>query len=439
MDLLIGATLQQSTNKNLQVYGFGYSSDELMDDLSLASQLFFGSSVRSQYNYNAIFGRINYNWAGKYIFNLTSRRDGSSRFGSENLFHNFWSFGGAYIFSSEDFIKRNISFLSFGKLRGSYGTTGNDQIGDYRFLNLYSSTGADVPYQNIPGMLPTGLPNPHLQWEETRKLQIGLDLGFFNDKFLFSTNYYRNRSSNQLLDYKLPQITGFAGVASNFPATVQNSGWEFNIYATNVKTKNFSWSSNINLTIPKNKLIKFPDLETSSYANRLIVNQSINIKKVYEFGGVDPLTGLYQFIKRDGTLTSNPKPSYLPDNDLTALVNTDQKLYGGLNNKFKYKNFELDFTFQFVKQTGLNYLFGNLPGYFFSSTGNQPTSVLSRWQKVGNTSSIQRYNTTASISEQQDYAYESTAAYSDASYIRLKNLSFSWQVSSPKIFSKNSI
>src|SRR5207244_2033054 len=143
--------------------------------------------------------------------------------------HNFWSAGGAWIFSEEDLIKNSLSFLSHGKLRASYGTTGNDQIGEYQYLSLYNPTTFGVPYQGANGLAPNGLPNPFLQWEETRKLQFGLDLGFLKDRILFNSGYFLNRSSNQLLGYALPYVTGFGSINSNFPATVENSGWEFSL------------------------------------------------------------------------------------------------------------------------------------------------------------------------------------------------------------------
>ncbi len=183
-----------------------------------------GYNVFSTYKYNALFARINYNLKNRYLLNVTSRRNGSNRFGSKNLFHTFGSIGAAWIFSEENLIKNIFPFLSFGKLRCSFGTTGNDQIADYQFLNLYSPVnGVSVPYQNSIGFIPTKINNPYLSWEETKKLQFGLDLGLFRDRIVINANYYRNRSSNQLLSYSLPIMTGFSGILRNFPALVQNT------------------------------------------------------------------------------------------------------------------------------------------------------------------------------------------------------------------------
>jgi TonB-dependent starch-binding outer membrane protein SusC len=382
------------------------------------------STINSVYKYNAVFGRINYNYRDKYIVNLTARRDGSSRFGSENQFHNFGSAAIAWLFSNEKFVK-NIPFLSFGKLRASYGTTGNDQIGDYQFMNLYQTvTNIRTPYRGITGIQPTGLPNPYLEWEETRKLQMGIDLSFFTEKVIIAVNYFRNRSSNQLLSYNLPRTTGFSNiVAFNFPATVQNSGWEFAFNSVNVTTKDFKWNMGINLTLPKNKLIAFPNLSTSSYVSDLVIGKPITLAVLYHYLQVDPSIGLYQFVGKDDMPTSSPDFS----TDRMQTKNTSPEFFGGIQNSFYYKGFELDFLFQFVKQIGPNYMFGNIPGQGFT---NQPIYVLNRWKKAGDEADIQKYSTGSDVNPLLAYLgiISSDAAYSDASYIRLKNLSLSWQL-----------
>jgi hypothetical protein len=269
---------------------------------------------------------------------------------------------------------------------------------------------------------PTGLPNPYLEWEETRKLQIGIDLGFFHDRILINSTYVRNRSSNQLLPYALPIFVGFPSVFENFPATVQNTEWEFSMNAIWIKSKNFSWSSSFNLTIPKNKLVSFANLATSSYASRLVIGQPISLLKAYHFLGVDPATGVYQFADSHGTDTSNPNP--VTDN--TKIINTLPKYYGGIQNSFTYGGFQLDILLQFVKRIAANNVFGSsMPGVF---NINQPVSVLKRWQQPNQITSIQRYNSDYSLATQYDDAVGSDAGYSDASFIRLKNVSLSYRL-----------
>jgi TonB-linked SusC/RagA family outer membrane protein len=429
LQMLAGTTVQQNNSNGQQLRGTGYNSDLVLEDIKSAAAVTVVSTIASVYKYNALFGRLNYNWMDKYLIDLSARRDGSSRFGAANQFHNFGAAGAAWIFTREDFFNKSLPFVSFGKLRASYGTTGNDQIGDYRFLNLYNPTSVATPYQGTIGLLPNGLTNPYLQWEETRKWQFGMDLGLWKDRILFNVNYFYNRSSNELINYALPYLAGFTSVTRNFPATVQNSGWEYSLNTVNIKTRDFDWTSRINLTLPQNKLVAFPNLSTSTYASNLVVGEPITIVKLFHFLGVDPATGVYQFADSHGTPTSSPNAI----TDKTVLVNTAPKFYGGFDNSFRYKGFELDMLFQFVKQVGLNYFFGSEPGYYYSTTnvGNQPLTVLPHWQKPGDITSIQRYSTYSSsslVNAFNNASNSSDAAYSDASYIRLKNLSLSWQL-----------
>jgi hypothetical protein len=262
-----------------------------------------------------------------------------------------------------------------------------------------------------------------LQWEETKKFQVGLELGILKDRILFYVTYARNRSSNQLLNYQVPSVAGFSSYLTNFPATIQNRNWEFAINSKNISTKDFAWNSSFNLTIPQNKLVSFPDLANSTYANLLMVGQSINVRKVLHYIGVDPATGRYYFNSK--TDPFNPK---YPD-DYTLMINIDPKYYGGFQNTFTYKQFELDFLFQFVKQIGYNdatFWNGNrTPGSFYEGSSNQPVSVLTRWQAPGDISHISKFsaeNNSLSPIVSSDYRH------TDASFIRLKNVSFSYSL-----------
>jgi TonB-dependent starch-binding outer membrane protein SusC len=426
LDLLAGSSIQQNKSNGGYVVGSGYNSDEQLENIASATSFFVGNSFVTQYKYAALFGKFNYNWIDKYIFNLAFRRDGSSRFGEKNQYHNFWSLGGAWLFSQEKVVKK-LRFLSFGKLRASYGTTGSDQIVDYQFLSTYNTVGNNGrPYQNRTGLEPAGLPNPYLQWEETRKLQGGIELGFFADRIYINATYALNRSSNQLLSTVLPSFVGYSSITANFPAMVQNTSWEFSMQTVNVKSRSFQWTSNLNLTVPRNKLVSFPNFEKSPYTKNLIIGEPLYIEKAFHYMGVDPATGKYQMADANGTLT--PSPSY--PSDATVLISTFPKYYGGFLNSFTYKSFQLDVFFNWVKQLGSNsYSFYNgtlFPGEFVRGSSNQPVTALNRWQKPGDKASVQMYSTW-----EDDYIYNVVSSdhfYTDASYIRLKNLSLSWQL-----------
>jgi TonB-dependent starch-binding outer membrane protein SusC len=419
---LIGTTFQNDISQGETIEGTGFSNDNLIEDIASASSIRVTNSNYSQYRYNAWFGRLNYNWRNKYIVNLTGRRDGSSRFGPDKQFANFGAAGGAWIFSSEKFIKNNLSFLSFGKIRASYGTTGNDQIVPYQYLSSWSPT--TYTYQGNSGLQPVRLANPDYSWEVNKKLEVALELGLLRDRVHIISSYFRNRSSNQLIGRSLPASTGFGSIQYNLPALVENTGFEFELNSIILKNKKFTWNSFFNFTIPHNKLIDFPNIEGSGYSYYFEIGQPLTVVKAFHFTGVNPQTGVYQFqdIDKDGSSV----PTF--PSDLAAKKKVAQDFYGGFSNNLQYKGWQIDVFFQFVKQTGYNYLksFG-IPGTPF----NQPTVVLNRWQKPGDKNSIQKFT--------QDYGSEAATAYfnnsftgdgtiGDASFIRLKTISISYQL-----------
>ncbi len=419
LNVTFGATLQQNTKKSIAERTSGYASDALISNPLAASTIQLSSNADVLYRYSALFGRIGYNWMEKYLINITARRDGSSRFGPGKQFGNFGAVGAGWIFSKESFFQNNLSFLSFGKLKGSYGSSGNDQIPDYQYLSSYSSLSST--YQGITGLYPAQLANPYFGWELVKKIEGSLELGLLKDRILISANYYRDRTGNQLVGYPLSAITGFPSIQFNLPAVVQNSGWEFSINAVNIRNKNFTWMSSVNLTLPANKLIAYPNLALSSYSSAYIIGQPISGRRSYQYTGVDPQKGVYTF----ATKNSNGIPS--SPQDLVSFLPFTQKFYGGLQNSFTYKGFQLDILVQFTKQLTRNYLNNfALPGAFNT---NQPVSVLGRWQNPGDNSSIQKFSTgTSQNSALYNAGKSSNLGVSDGSFIRLKNLSLSYHI-----------
>lgn len=413
VSVLLGSTVQTQNGDQVVYRASGFTSPSMINNIGAASKVSVYQNDKTAYHYQAFFGRVNFNWDGTYILNFTGRRDGSSRFGPGKQFATFGAIGAAWIFSAMPMLKTQ-SLLSFGKLRMSYGTTGSDQIGDYQFLDTYYTTG--VSYDGTIGLEPSRLFNPNFGWETNKKLEGGLELGFLKDRVMVTGSWYSNRSSNQLVGIPLPMTTGFTSLQANLEATVQNQGIEFTLHTENFKGKNFSWSTDFNISSSKNKLISFPDLEGSTYKNKYVVGQSIGIVKVYEYLGVNPTTGLYEFtdFNGDGSITENDDKKIVKD--LTP------QYYGGLHNHFKYKQFELDFLFQFVKQENYNILKSfPMPG----TRNNQPASITNQWEVEGDLADYQAFsfNKTAHKLAYSKYN-QSTAGISDASYIRLKNVAF---------------
>ncbi len=417
LELLAGTSFQQQRTNGSITYASNFSSDALLGSPSAAGNVSVANN-NTLYRYQAGFGRISLNWGDKYLLNLTGRRDGSSRFGPNRQFSNFGAIGAAWIFSKEAFIKDNLPALKYGKLRGSFGITGDDQIGDYQYLNTYIPN--IYPYQGQAGLIPAQLYNPEYSWETNRKLELGLELGFLDERIVATVSYYRDRSSNELINYTLPVQTGFNSIIRNFPALVQNTGWEYQLNTTIIKTKRFTWNTSLNVTFSDNKLLEFPNLASSAYAANYAIGHSLSIVKLVHQTGVDPQTGIYHFTDKDGHLTSAPS---FPD-DYVVIKDLAPDLYGGLRSFFQYKNFSLSIFFQFVKQKGFSYVYNNpTPG----SMSNQPAEVLHRWRKPGDITDIQLYTTTnPGAAAYYYYSYSSDGAVGDASFIRLKNAALTY-------------
>ncbi|QNL49784.1 SusC/RagA family TonB-linked outer membrane protein [Olivibacter sp. SDN3] len=410
MEFLVGATYQSSNSESQFIRASNFSNESLMENLSSAGTVDSRTNNFTDYKYASVFGRITYNLFEKYIFNGVLRRDGSSRFGPNNRFGNFGSVGLAWVFSNENWIKDNISVLSYGKLRVSYGKTGNDQIIDYQYLSTYSSGNF---YQDISGLRPSRIANDDFKWETTKKLEAALEIGAFKDRILISTGYYFNESDDQLVGYPIPTLTGFSSYQANLPAVVQNSGLEVELNTVNIQNKNFRWSTTFNITLPKNKLESFTDLENSSYRNTHEIGYDITRIYGYQFIGVDPNTGLGQYSDEYGQASSVPYGYH-------RRGKRSPEFYGGIGNSIIFKNFQLDVFGQFSKQM--------LEGGLLYSPGayayNNYSLVLDRWANIGDNVSVPK------SSNLPDFYYNfSTANLFDVYYFRIKNISLSYSFS----------
>jgi TonB-dependent starch-binding outer membrane protein SusC len=423
IEALVGSTFQQNVHKSLTQEASDFTSDALINDPTAAASLSVLGTYYAMYRYDAIYGRIGYNYAGKYIINLTARRDGSSRFGPGRQFGNFGAAGVGWIFTKERFLENHFPGLSFGKLRASYGITGSDQITDYQYLSTY--TPSSTTYEGVSGLYPTALTNPYFAWEVVKKLEGGLDLGFLKDRILVSATYFRNRTGNQLVGEPLPSVTGFSTVEFNLPATVQNAGLELTVNSINIRSNAFKWTSAVNFTLPSNKLLAFPDInQYSAYRNKYVIGKSIFITHVFHSIGVNPQTGLYSFV----TKNANGSPT-APRDQITTKPIT-QRYYGGFQNSFSYKGFQLDVFIQYVNQLGYNYQnsFVYPPGYV---NFNEPTAVVSRWRSSEDITGVQRFGTGAgAVYTPYANLKSSDAVITNASFIRFKNVALSYSLPS---------
>lgn len=423
--LLAGSSLQSRQQQGLSLTATGFTDDDQLHNTTAAENI-ATTATRSLYRYTALFGRVHYNFQRKYVVDLNLRRDGSSRFGPAERFSNFAAIGGGWVFSDEAFLRPAFKekILHFGKLRASYGTTGNDQIGNYQYFDGWG-TNTMYQYGGNPGFLPQRLFNSSLQWERTTKLQVGADLEFFKGKLSLSLDYYRNLSDNQLTFVGLPQTTGFTTVLKNLDASILNYGFEVFLQWKVIDRPHLSWTTSFNATVPRNRLLRYPNLEGSSDASLYIIGEPLRIARRFQLQGVDPQTGLYQFqdFNHDGLIR--------PLEDWGIAGTLGQKSFGGLDNSVRYKNWNLHVFFQFVQQTGNNYLTSlpDVPG----TLSNQPVGVLQRWRAPGDLQPVQRYTSSASPATTAYTQYlSSSATVTNASFVRFKNVQLSYEL--PKRF-----
>ena len=424
LNVLAGGTWQRSLNTSTTINGTNYSNAGLLGSISGAAT-YAPSGTYTLYKYNAFFGRVNYSWEDKYIINGNIRRDGSSRFGPDHRFGTFGSVGGAWIMSNESFFKPLSPIVSFAKLRSSYGITGNDQFQDYQFLATYTTGSAATVYQGTGILSPSAnVSNPDLHWETNKKLEFGLDLGFLKDRILLTADYYRNRSDNQLSYISLPTQTGYNSFSGNFKALLENKGFEFELITKNIVTQHFTWRTSLNLTIPRNKVLSVAP--NYFYASTYILGHSLHQVLRYTYEGVDPTTGKPLFKSYAGdSLTFTP--NYSTDRKLVG--EGDPTWYGGMQNEFQYKSWNLSFFIQVTKQLGDIYPSGaqtnvgitGAPG----ALGNVPAYWLSAgmWQGPGDKALAPRASTLSSV---YSYMGGSNYSYGDNSFVKLRNIALSY-------------
>jgi len=414
---LLGGTWQEVTQTQPYFALGTFTNNQLATSIA-ALNILYKTSGSSDYKYISGFGRLEYEWDGKYLFSGNFRRDGSSRFGSNQPFGSFGSGAAAWIFSKESFIANKIPWLSFGKIKLSYGVVGNDKtLSDYAYLSTY---GANSPYGPVPSLSPSRIQNPYLQWEVNKKFDAAIDLGFLKDRIFLTAGYYRNLASHLLASISIPTQSGFGYFQGNLPkdAVVENRGFELEVSTVNIRTRTFSWNSSLNLTASRNKLLSFPDLLSSSYASTFEVGQSLNSRFVYHSTGIVNGIPTAQDMNGDGVITTGLYANN-GSGDRIASGNNDPKFYGGFNNTISYKGFTLDFLLQFVKKTAQrgDLSFASYPGM----NANIPQSLLDLPLKYSTS-----YGTPA-LNAYTFYA-GSDASIEDASYIRLKNVSLAYSL-----------
>jgi TonB-dependent starch-binding outer membrane protein SusC len=429
---LLGGTYEKNTTSSDFTAGDGYTNDNFLGSINGAATI-SSFDASNLYKYSAAFARLKYIYNQKYIIELSGNRDGSSNFGPGRQFGNFGSAGAGWIFSEEKAFKKALPFFSYGKLSGSYGTTGGDASQAYSYQALYSPLTNAPAFQNTRQDYPYNLYNPDFSWATKKSLNLAIDFGVFNNRLLLNATYYRNREGDQLVNYPLPTQTGFTSVYGNLNANVQNKGYEFAATSTNIKTKNFSWTTNFNLTFNRNKLLSFPNLELSPYSEQYVIGQPTSIIFGYRYKDVNPTTGLFEFYDQNGKVTSSPNyGTAATGGDEVPIANGEINYMGGFGNNFTYKHFSLYVFCQFSSGETLNYLsevYG--PNAYPGELANQSEAILNNyWKNPGDQTTLQRLmsgNNANSATYMAGLAFgQSSGVYGNDTYLRVKTAALSY-------------
>ncbi len=252
---LLGLSWQQSNQFFVNADSRNFPTDFFKyNNLGAGSDNIAVQSFADREALNSYFGRLNYNLYGKYLFTVTGRADGSSKFGDNNKFSFFPSAAVAWRVSDEDFLADN-NLISNLKLRTSYGVTGNSEIPPYSSLSLLSSNYATIWGDNrIGGTGLNRLANPNLKWEKTAQYDVGLELGLFDDRISLEADYYYRKTTDMLLDAPVPQSSGYATIRRNV-GSMENKGFEFGLSTKNIATANVTWNSTFNISMNRNKVL----------------------------------------------------------------------------------------------------------------------------------------------------------------------------------------
>ncbi|MCW3162145.1 SusC/RagA family TonB-linked outer membrane protein [Chryseobacterium oryctis] len=372
----------------------------------------------------SFLGKVEYDYQNKYFVSGSVRADASSRFSPENRWGIFWSVGGSWKLSNEDFIK-NLNTFNQLTLRASYGGQGNDKLSTYyAYQSLYRF------YNNLgePGTVASKLPTPDLKWETNLNLNVGLEFAILNNRIKGNIEYFKRQSKDLLFEKPLAPSLGFTGYQANV-GTLQNTGFEFSLFTTPVRNDNFEWNVDVNLSTLKNKITKLPQGSIISGTKLLTVGGSVYDFYIPTWVGVDPSNGkpLWKTITTDtnGQTVEGTTSEYAK---ATREIQGSSlpKLIGGVSTSIRYKNFDLSglLTFRLggkVLDNDYTTIMsnGNLAGRAWSA------EILNRWTPENPNTDVPALSTTTN-----NWTSTSSRFLYSATYARLKNLSIGYTLPS---------
>src|SRR4030095_4559673 len=418
LDFKLGyeAFKQNILNNSLRADGFPPSLD-----LTLAangSTPKTASAVINDKSRMSAFSNVSLNFENKYILSGSFRRDGSSVFGEENKFGDFWSVGASVNVDQEKWFA-GVSFINALKLRGSYGLNGNESgFGFYESLTTYGYSGYN--YNQQPGSAPNNLGDPELTWEVNKPFNVGTDVVLFKNRLFLTVDYYERKTTSLILAANTSRTTGWSSYTTNI-GEMQNKGVEVSIKPTVIQTKDFNWSINLNFTYNKNRI-------TALYQNKDITSGAFVRSVGYDYqtfytrlwAGVDPANGDPLWY------TDETKKSTTNNANLAKLVkfgSATPKYYGGFNNTISYKGFVFDMQINF---SGGHYQRDALGSLYLSdgasAARNKVKKQMERWQKPGDVRDVPKYIVNGNKSSNAN----STRYLYKNDYSRLRNIQLSY-------------
>lgn len=386
---LLGFTQQESKNDIFNAGAENFVTDELLfNSLQSGSTIVRPSSDSYSWVLHSYLARINYNYANKYYVSASLRRDGSSRFGADNKWGNFPSVALSWRVANESFFKEIFPAVNDFKIRTSFGTTGNQEIGQYQSLSTLYSLNYLFGNNVVAGFAPQRIPNKNLGWESTLQYDGGFDISLLNNRLQFTADYYYKKTKDLLLNVEIPWTSGYATSLQNF-GSVSNRGLELSLKSRNLQGR-VNWNTDINFSFNRNKVLTIGEGASSYISGNYIIKVGEPIGTFYgtvtdgilqvgeenskgKFtGNATPKAGdrLYKDIDGDGQFTTA--------NDRTIIGNAQPDFIFGLTNSISYKGFDLSFLIQgTVGNDLLNINRQNLE--MFTGQQNASSDALTRW------------------------------------------------------------
>ncbi len=411
----LGTSYQETSINSSYINGKDYPSDQLTRIVSSANQT--GTSTGTSSSLLSFFGGANLSYDSRYSLDVTLRADGSSRVGKNNRFGYFPAVGGAWNLTNEKFFPWKQTFNSL-KLKGSIGLGGNENIGDFASLALWSG-GSN--YNGEAGLSPEQLGNPDLKWETTRQWNIGLNATLWHQRVDIELNYYDKYTYDLLLARTVPWKTGFKSIVDN-SGEISNKGVEFSLTTVNLEKKSFSWKTTFTLAHNANKVEKLTTDVSGNYTPfKLFEGYPLYSMWVYKYLGVDPQTGdaMYEDLTGDGKITVADKQvvgnawpiveGLFRNTFALGPVNIDINLY------YKYGNKVFNYTRMFLESGGTR-----------GVTRSMQKSSVNYWKNPGDTGVLPRPKSSANADGSFNYEGQSSRVVEDGSFIRLKNVTLSY-------------